>query len=181
MLDVYGETWINVIGFSIVFFFTSFKMKFNTEGTLNFERFSIYFLDCSFPNVRRYRRFFHWHRFLDTFTCLNFSHTFIFRVYCRKFAICAVLFLFSSLFRKRKNINDDDDRENKPQTLPMDLSMTPRRPPDGVELQKTRVAKSVFSIRSLVDVGDADLTSSNEDERNLGESFELLKFLRPKL
>ncbi|XP_029033926.2 homeobox protein aristaless-like isoform X1 [Osmia bicornis bicornis] len=40
----------------------------------------------------------------------------------------------------------------------MDLSTTPRRATDGVgDLQKTRVAKSVFSIRSLVDVEEAEL------------------------
>ncbi|XP_066588810.1 homeobox protein aristaless-like [Prorops nasuta] len=48
----------------------------------------------------------------------------------------------------------------------MDLSTTPRRPTEGLssELQKTRVAKSVFSIRSLVDVEDAaDHLPINED------------------
>lgn len=45
----------------------------------------------------------------------------------------------------------------------MDLSTTPRRIPEGVsELQKTRVAKSVFSIRSLVDVGETELADDME-------------------
>lgn len=54
----------------------------------------------------------------------------------------------------------------------MDLSTTPRRgletsPRRGLEtspsdLQKTRVAKSVFSIRSLVDIGDTDLPIPDE-------------------
>lgn len=48
----------------------------------------------------------------------------------------------------------------------MDLSTTPRRPTDGVgDLQKTRVAKSVFSIRSLVDVEEAELPTL-DDERS---------------
>ncbi|KYM88353.1 hypothetical protein ALC53_02835 [Atta colombica] len=47
----------------------------------------------------------------------------------------------------------------------MDLSTTPRRTTEGVgELQKTRVAKSVFSIRSLVDVEETEL-STQDDER----------------
>ena len=51
----------------------------------------------------------------------------------------------------------------------MDLSTTPRRPPEGVaEHQKMRIAKSVFSIRSLVDVEDSEFTG-NEEERNKGQ------------
>lgn len=39
----------------------------------------------------------------------------------------------------------------------MDLSTTPRRAAEGVgDLQKTRAAKSVFSIRSLVDVEETE-------------------------
>ncbi|KAG7201575.1 hypothetical protein KM043_004320 [Ampulex compressa] len=46
----------------------------------------------------------------------------------------------------------------------MDLSTTPRRAAEGVgDLQKTRVAKSVFSIRSLVDVEEADVPANEED------------------
>ncbi|XP_008207398.1 homeobox protein aristaless [Nasonia vitripennis] len=49
----------------------------------------------------------------------------------------------------------------------MDLSTTPRRPAEAVaELQKTRVAKSVFSIRSLVDVEDSSVNNVvAEDDR----------------
>lgn len=48
----------------------------------------------------------------------------------------------------------------------MDLSTTPRRATEGVgDLQKTRVAKSVFSIRSLVDVEEAEVPAQ-EDERS---------------
>ncbi|KAG9437952.1 homeobox protein aristaless [Apis mellifera carnica] len=48
----------------------------------------------------------------------------------------------------------------------MDLSTTPRRITEGVaDLQKTRVAKSVFSIRSLVDVGDTDLSEVEDNEK----------------
>ncbi|XP_029156545.1 homeobox protein aristaless-like [Nylanderia fulva] len=44
----------------------------------------------------------------------------------------------------------------------MDLSTTPRRATDGVgDIQKTRVAKSVFSIRSLVDVEEAELPAQD--------------------
>jgi len=47
----------------------------------------------------------------------------------------------------------------------MDLSTTPRRATEGVgDLQKTRVAKSVFSIRSLVDVEETELPAQ-DDER----------------
>ncbi|KYN33296.1 hypothetical protein ALC56_12445 [Trachymyrmex septentrionalis] len=47
----------------------------------------------------------------------------------------------------------------------MDLSTTPRRTTEGVgDLQKTRVAKSVFSIRSLVDVEETELPTQ-DDER----------------
>lgn len=47
----------------------------------------------------------------------------------------------------------------------MDLSTTPRRAAEGVgDLQKTRVAKSVFSIRSLVDVEETELPAQ-DDER----------------
>ena len=47
----------------------------------------------------------------------------------------------------------------------MDLSTTPRRATEGVgDLQKTRVAKSVFSIRSLVDVEEADLPAADDTE-----------------
>ncbi|XP_076279252.1 homeobox protein aristaless [Lasioglossum baleicum] len=48
----------------------------------------------------------------------------------------------------------------------MDLSTTPRRATEGVgDLQKTRVAKSVFSIRSLVDVEEADIPAADDIER----------------
>ncbi|KZC10995.1 hypothetical protein WN55_01695 [Dufourea novaeangliae] len=48
----------------------------------------------------------------------------------------------------------------------MDLSTTPRRATEGVsDLQKTRVAKSVFSIRSLVDVEEADLPAAEDTDR----------------
>jgi len=51
----------------------------------------------------------------------------------------------------------------------MDLSTTPRRATEGVgDLQKTRVAKSVFSIRSLVDVEEAELPAQ-DDERSPSE------------
>ncbi|XP_011703352.1 PREDICTED: homeobox protein aristaless-like [Wasmannia auropunctata] len=47
----------------------------------------------------------------------------------------------------------------------MDLSTTPRRATEGVgDLQKTRVAKSVFSIRSLVDVEETEFPAQ-DDER----------------
>ncbi|XP_050448579.1 homeobox protein aristaless-like [Cataglyphis hispanica] len=51
----------------------------------------------------------------------------------------------------------------------MDLSTTPRRATDGVgDIQKTRVAKSVFSIRSLVNVEEAELpTQDNEPNHSL--------------
>lgn len=53
----------------------------------------------------------------------------------------------------------------------MDLSTTPRRATEGVgDLQKTRVAKSVFSIRSLVDVEEAELPAQ-DDERSPSESL----------
>lgn len=53
----------------------------------------------------------------------------------------------------------------------MDLSTTPRRATEGVgDLQKTRVAKSVFSIRSLVDVEETELPAQ-EDERSPSESL----------
>ena len=60
----------------------------------------------------------------------------------------------------------------------MDLSTTPRRTVEGVgELQKTRVAKSVFSIRSLVDVEETELPTQ-DDERPQSESLDsLLKFI----
>ncbi|KAF7398474.1 homeobox protein aristaless-like [Vespula maculifrons] len=46
----------------------------------------------------------------------------------------------------------------------MDLSTTPRRATDGLsDLQKTRVAKSVFSIRSLVDVEEAEFPVNEEE------------------
>ncbi|XP_011503642.1 PREDICTED: uncharacterized protein LOC105366786 [Ceratosolen solmsi marchali] len=46
----------------------------------------------------------------------------------------------------------------------MDLSTTSRRPAENVaELQKTRVAKSVFSIRSLVNVDETTNTISGKD------------------
>ncbi|KAK0082140.1 hypothetical protein PV325_011003 [Microctonus aethiopoides] len=55
----------------------------------------------------------------------------------------------------------------KEDIVQMDLSTTPRRGQDGVvDMHKTsslRVAKSVFSIRSLVDVEDADLPGNNND------------------
>lgn len=52
----------------------------------------------------------------------------------------------------------------------MDLSTTPRRATDGVgDIQKTRVAKSVFSIRSLVDVEEAELPA--QDECSPSESY----------
>ncbi|KAH0953619.1 hypothetical protein HN011_000488, partial [Eciton burchellii] len=52
----------------------------------------------------------------------------------------------------------------------MDLSTTPRRATEGVgDLQKTRVAKSVFSIRSLVDVEEAELPAQ-DDERSPNQS-----------
>ena len=51
----------------------------------------------------------------------------------------------------------------------MDLSTTQRRPADGVvEIQKTRVAKSVFSIRSLVELEDNNAAPAEEDCRNSG-------------
>lgn len=54
----------------------------------------------------------------------------------------------------------------------MDLSTTPRRITEGVaDLQKTRVAKSVFSIRSLVDVGDTDLSEVEDNEKIQSEFF----------
>ncbi|XP_017888944.1 homeobox protein aristaless-like [Ceratina calcarata] len=50
----------------------------------------------------------------------------------------------------------------------MDLSTTPRRATDGVsDLQKTRVAKSVFSIRSLVDVEEAEVPVVEDSESSL--------------
>ncbi|XP_068989302.1 homeobox protein aristaless isoform X1 [Neodiprion pinetum] len=54
----------------------------------------------------------------------------------------------------------------------MDLRTTQRRPTDGPvslpgDLHKTRVAKSVFSIRSLVDVGDSDGFPSKPAQRSL--------------
>ncbi|XP_032689566.1 homeobox protein aristaless-like isoform X1 [Odontomachus brunneus] len=52
----------------------------------------------------------------------------------------------------------------------MDLSTTPRRATEGVgDLQKTRVAKSVFSIRSLVDVEEAEVPAQ-ESERSPNHS-----------
>lgn len=55
----------------------------------------------------------------------------------------------------------------------MDLSTTPRRATDGVvgDLQKTRVAKSVFSIRSLVDVEETELPVQ-DDELSPSESLD---------
>lgn len=54
----------------------------------------------------------------------------------------------------------------------MDLSTTPRRAAEGVgDLQKTRVAKSVFSIRSLVDVEETELPAQ-DDERPPSESLD---------
>lgn len=51
----------------------------------------------------------------------------------------------------------------------MDLSTTPRRATDGVgDIQKTRVAKSVFSIRSLVNVEEAELPAQ-DNERSPSE------------
>lgn len=56
----------------------------------------------------------------------------------------------------------------------MDLSTTPRRITEGVaDLQKTRVAKSVFSIRSLVDVGDTDLSEVEDNEKIQSEFLPL--------
>ncbi|XP_072751598.1 aristaless-related homeobox protein [Anoplolepis gracilipes] len=53
----------------------------------------------------------------------------------------------------------------------MDLSTTPRRATDGVgDIQKTRVAKSVFSIRSLVDVEEAELPAQ-DNERSSNHSL----------
>ncbi|XP_076659183.1 homeobox protein aristaless [Halictus rubicundus] len=53
----------------------------------------------------------------------------------------------------------------------MDLSTTPRRATEGVgDLQKTRVAKSVFSIRSLVDVEEADIPATDDIERTQNHS-----------
>ncbi|XP_024875513.1 homeobox protein aristaless-like isoform X1 [Temnothorax curvispinosus] len=53
----------------------------------------------------------------------------------------------------------------------MDLSTTPRRAAEGVgDLQKTRVAKSVFSIRSLVDVEETELPAQ-DDERSPNHSL----------
>ncbi|OAD61501.1 hypothetical protein WN48_00443 [Eufriesea mexicana] len=46
----------------------------------------------------------------------------------------------------------------------MDLSTTPRRVAEG-DLQKTRVAKSVFSIRSLVDVEEVELPAAEDSEK----------------
>lgn len=78
------------------------------------------------------------------------------------------------------NINNiDNNNVIKRDFKQMDLS-TPRRPTDGVpDIQKTtsnhqqRVAKSVFSIRSLVDIGDVDLPNNIHQERsqNTGEFF----------
>lgn len=49
----------------------------------------------------------------------------------------------------------------------MDLSTTQRQPADGVgELRKTRVAKSVFSIRNIVDVEESGLTINEDGELN---------------
>ncbi|CAD1472048.1 unnamed protein product, partial [Heterotrigona itama] len=48
----------------------------------------------------------------------------------------------------------------------MDLSTTPRRMTETVaDLQKTRVAKSVFSIRSLVNVEEAELPVVEDTEK----------------
>lgn len=53
----------------------------------------------------------------------------------------------------------------------MDLSTTPRRATDGVgDLQKTRVAKSVFSIRSLVDVEEAELPVTGIEDTDRAQS-----------
>lgn len=58
----------------------------------------------------------------------------------------------------------------------MDLSTTPRRPPDGVaDHQKTRVAKSVFSIRSLVDVEDS-VFAANDVEHNAGKFINIFNY-----
>jgi len=60
----------------------------------------------------------------------------------------------------------------------MDLSTTPRRTTEGVgELQKTRVAKSVFSIRSLVDVEETELPTQ-DDERPQSKSLDSLTLLK---
>ncbi|TGZ56365.1 Uncharacterized protein DBV15_08855 [Temnothorax longispinosus] len=59
----------------------------------------------------------------------------------------------------------------------MDLSTTPRRAAEGVgDLQKTRVAKSVFSIRSLVDVEETELPAQ-DDERSPKNKIDCIKFL----
>lgn len=59
----------------------------------------------------------------------------------------------------------------------MDLSTTPRRATEGVggDLQKTRVAKSVFSIRSLVDVEEAEVPAN---ERSPSESLDFRAALK---
>lgn len=54
----------------------------------------------------------------------------------------------------------------------MDLSTTPRRATESLgDLQKTRVAKSVFSIRSLVDVEEAEVPVQ-EGERSPSKSLD---------
>lgn len=59
----------------------------------------------------------------------------------------------------------------------MDLSTTPRRAAEGVgDLQKTRVAKSVFSIRSLVDVEETELPVQ-DDERPPSKSLDFTSIL----
>lgn len=52
----------------------------------------------------------------------------------------------------------------------MDLSTTPRRTTEGIaDLQKTRVAKSVFSIRSLVNVEEAEVPIAEDTENTQSE------------
>lgn len=64
--------------------------------------------------------------------------------------------------------NGDERESSKVQVAAeegMDLSTTQRRPADGViDIQKTRVAKSVFSIRSLVELED------NNTSQNIGDT-----------
>ena len=71
-------------------------------------------------------------------------------------------------------------RPVKPRWPTMDLSTTPRRMTETVaDLQKTRVAKSVFSIRSLVNVEEAELPVVEDTEKqselyNDPSSFQVL-------
>ncbi|KYN01521.1 hypothetical protein ALC62_07703 [Cyphomyrmex costatus] len=56
----------------------------------------------------------------------------------------------------------------------MDLSTTPRRAAESVgDLQKTRVAKSVFSIRSLVDVEETELPTQDDERPSIQGSVRM--------